>query len=287
MTNKLQTDFFGHVVGSRRLSYFTVTETTYSPRLEISRHTHEHPYISLPLRGSYSEVCGSSNWHCQEGNAIFHVAGECHLNRFHDGGGHLVNLDISPQLLLRLDESGIPTGNRVLVESSRCRELAWRLHLELRNTDPVSDLATEAIAMELLVQVLRDSASRRTERASDWLKRVHEVINDRFRENLTLSELAAEAGVHPVHLARAFRSRYTCSVGHYIRQLRVDAACAELVNTDTPISAVAMQTGFADQSHLTRTLKQYVGFSPLAFRKACADGQQNASLPASASNAGR
>ncbi|MBC7925172.1 MAG: helix-turn-helix domain-containing protein, partial [Bryobacteraceae bacterium] len=70
-------------------------------------------------------------------------------------------------------------------------------------------------------------------------------------------------------------------------QLRVDAACAELVNTDTPISAVAMQTGFADQSHLTRTLKQYVGFSPLAFRKACADGQHIASLPASPSNAGR
>jgi AraC family transcriptional regulator len=270
VATKVRPPYFGRVLRTRKLSHFTVTETVCSPEFEISKHTHERPYISLPLRGSYTEVCGSTNWHCKPGDSIFHVADECHFDRFHEGGGHLLNLDMSPQLVFRLVDSGIRTDDRILFSSTHCRQLTRRLQSELRNTDPVSDLALEAIAMEILVEVLRSSVKQQKQRSPAWLNRVREVVCDRYRENLTLGELASEAGVHPVHLARAFRTRYSCSIGDYIRRLRIEAACNSLARSATPISAIAMETGFSDQSHLTRTFKQYMGVAPLEYRKSCA-----------------
>jgi AraC family transcriptional regulator len=82
-----------------------------------------------------------------------------------------------------------------------------------------------------------------------------------------LGELAADVSVHPVHLARAFRKRYLCSVGDYIRKLRIEAACHALLNSDTAIAEIALRSGFSDQSHLCRTLKQYTGMSPRHFRR--------------------
>lgn len=82
-----------------------------------------------------------------------------------------------------------------------------------------------------------------------------------------LCELAASVPVHPVHLARAFRKRYLCSVGDYLRKLRIEAACQALLNSDTPIVEIALRCGFSDQSHLCRTLKQYTGMSPRHFRR--------------------
>jgi AraC family transcriptional regulator len=69
-------------------------------------------------------------------------------------------------------------------------------------------------------------------------------------------------------MARIFRKRYGCSPGDYLRKLRIAAASEELANSDTPIIAIALQNGFSDQSHLTRTFRQYMGVSLAAFRKA-------------------
>ena len=52
-------------------------------------------------------------------------------------------------------------------------------------------------------------------RDSEWLKKVREILHDRYREPVALRNLAEEAGVHPVHLARAFRKQYGCCIGDF------------------------------------------------------------------------
>jgi AraC-like DNA-binding protein len=76
-----------------------------------------------------------------------------------------------------------------------------------------------------------------------------------------------------VHFAAVFRRHYGCSVGEYLRRRRVHRARQRLAETDLPLAEIATEAGFADQSHLTRMFKRFVGLTPgqyrtfLAFKK--------------------
>jgi AraC family transcriptional regulator len=72
--------------------------------------------------------------------------------------------------------------------------------------------------------------------------------------------------VHPVHLAREFRRFEHCTIGEYVRRLRIEQACRRLTHSTDPIAAIAAEAGFADQSHFARTFKRVVGMSPVQFR---------------------
>jgi AraC family transcriptional regulator len=134
-------------------------------------------------------------------------------------------------------------------------------------TDPLSALSAEGLGIELLSETLRPLFQTQSRTEPDWLRTVHEILHDRYREPLTLNELAGAVGVHPVHLARAFRKRYDCCIGDLIRRLRTEAACHELLHSDASLAEIAARTGFTDQSHLCRILKRHTGVSPGRYRK--------------------
>jgi AraC family transcriptional regulator len=73
--------------------------------------------------------------------------------------------------------------------------------------------------------------------------------------------------VHPVHLARAFRRTERLTPGEYLQRLRVRAACRKLREAEYPLAAIAMECGFADQSHLTRIFRKFTKTTPEQFRR--------------------
>jgi len=91
-------------------------------------------------------------------------------------------------------------------------------------------------------------------------------LHERFDQRLTVAELASYAGVHRVHLNRVFLQQFDCTVGEYLRFLRVERACSELSVTPEPLSKIAQDCGFSDQAHLSRTLKLFTGLTPLTYR---------------------
>ena len=260
--------FSGRELQRRQFAEFTVFESLYRSNQDIPKHSHEQTYISIVLRGSYTEQCGPTVWDCETGQTILHIAGECHSDRFHRGGGQVLNLELFPSFVARLSEcDGVAVNSRALFRSAYAMQLGLRLHKEVASYDPSSALAIEGLTMELLAEVFRQRETGLRSRGCAWLEKVMEILHERFREQLTLTELAASVRVHPVHLARAFRKRYLCSVGDYLRKLRIEAACRALLNSDRPIVEIALRSGFCDQSHLCRALKQYTGMSPGHFRK--------------------
>jgi len=260
--------FSGRELQRRQFAGFAVFESLYRSNQEIPKHSHEQTYISLVLRGSYTERCGPTVWECETGQTILHIAGECHSDRFHRGGGQVLNLELFPSFVTRLCEcDGVSMDNRALFRSAYAMQLGLRLHKEVSNYDASSALAIEGLTMELLAEVFRQRETEPKSRGYAWLDDVTEILHARFQEPITLSELAGCARVHPVHLARTFRKRYLCSVGDYLRKLRIEAACNALLNSDTRIVDIALRSGFSDQSHLCRTLKQYTGMSPRQFRQ--------------------
>jgi AraC family transcriptional regulator len=93
------------------------------------------------------------------------------------------------------------------------------------------------------------------------------TIEAQHWQKLTLVELSAEAGVHPVHLSRVFRKCTGSGIGDYIRRLRIKAACEKMLAPKNTLADISFDTGFADQSHFTRVFRGFTGMSPQKFRK--------------------
>jgi AraC family transcriptional regulator len=101
-----------------------------------------------------------------------------------------------------------------------------------------------------------------------WLAQVKERIDKEYCDRLCLADLAAIAGVHPVYLARAFRSYYGRSINKYLLGLRLEHARDLLGGGEMSLSDIAVETGFCDQGHFSKYFKRSYGVSPGEYRKA-------------------
>jgi len=95
--------------------------------------------------------------------------------------------------------------------------------------------------------------------------RVRAFLDAHYPTKIQLATLAELAGLNVFQLIRVFRAATGLPPYAYLEQLRVDRAAA-LLREGRPVSQVAFQTGFADQSHLTRLFKRLVGVPPGRYR---------------------
>lgn len=109
-------------------------------------------------------------------------------------------------------------------------------------------------------------------RSAIAIERVLRHIDEHFAQPLTLAELAEVAGLSIWRMATVFRERVGMSPHRYICRLRVQRAQA-LMQSGTPAATAAMESGFYDQSHLSRHFKNVYGMTPGQFavsaRAAC------------------
>ena len=155
---------------------------------------------------------------------------------------------------------------------------AAKQHLE-RYAAPAEGLEQAVEVGKRLGRVVRDvvqtyAARKRLYGVVDFQDLVvlcRDLLRDRFREDVSPSDLGREVGIHPVHLASVFRKYLGCSVGEFVRNCRVEFAASRLACRGVPLADIAAEAGFADQSHFTRLFKRATGLTPAAFRRSIAD----------------
>jgi AraC family transcriptional regulator len=147
------------------------------------------------------------------------------------------------------------------LESARFAALGRRLDLESRNPDTVSALAIEAHVYDLIVSITRSGRAWNGGEPK-WLVRVRDCLHSTFMRTNSLSDLASIAGVHPSHLAKAFRRVHGLTIGEYVRHLRVEHAATLLKQQQLSLSEIALACGFHDQSHFTRVFTNVFGMPP-------------------------
>lgn len=249
-------EFLGQPLVSLAVSGFTLTEYEYSPHSDLPVHEHEHAYLSFPLSGAYEEVCGRQSRTCEAGGAVFHPRGEIHRDRFHGNGAAIFSVELDDVWLDRLRDDGASCDMR--------RELSAAVTLRakrlMRLLPSASSLRIEAAALDLLAEL----PVRRTHREPSWMRQVRQCLHDR-PSRPSLQMLSQLAGVHPVHLARAFRESNGCTIGEYFNSRRIERATSLIGKL--PLAELAMRCGFADQSHLCREFKRATGMSPAQFAK--------------------
>ena len=257
--------YFGTPTHRRDAGGVHLSEHAYSPGLILPRHAHERPYVCLVVSGGYVETTHRATRECTPATLLLHPAGEEHEQRFAPSGGRIFHVELPPRIVDSVRAIGLSLDRDVQSSAGGAAAVARRMRSELLAWDAVSPLAVEGLALQLLAELGRPPARRRSA-APAWLARVLELLQARFRDKLALDEIAREAGVHPAHLARAFREHRRCTIGEHVRRLRIEHACRALVGTDRSLAAIALDAGFADQAHFCRVFRRHVGSSPSEYR---------------------
>jgi AraC family transcriptional regulator len=265
-TRLLAGSYFGTTASSRTIAGFALTESVYRPRDTVPAHEHERGFFYLVLEGSSRDTTRRGSLSCAPGTLVYHPPEETHANAWHDAGGRCFHVELPSE---RLDLPGHASVALRRSGSFVRGPLVWlarQLYHEFRRTDAASALAAEGLALELIAGAHREvRASGRDGRPPRWLAAMHDAALERCTEQLTVAQLAREAGVHPAHFARAFRAAYRCSLGEFVRRARIARACERLRGGDASLARVANDLGFYDQSHFTRTFKRVVGLAPSQF----------------------
>lgn len=243
-----------------------LTEVAYNPGIVTSKHWHEQAGFCLVLRGSYSENYGKKTLECMPQTVTFSPAGEEHLNRFHSVASHCFIIDIEAEWLNRVREYGVMLDSPLDFHKGSLVWLATRIYNEYNNIDEVSPLAIEALILEMLVGVSRSLTNASERKPPRWLQQARVFIYEHFSQKFSLEEVASGVGVHPIYLASEFRRHYQCTVGEYVRRLRIEYTCRELAKSETSLVEIALAAGFSSQSHFSSVFKRMTGMTPNTYR---------------------
>jgi AraC family transcriptional regulator len=177
--------------------------------------------------------------------------------------------------LLRQAAEDSTSGDRIEIRSrfrvrdTQIEHIAWALMDEAQSGYPSGRLYLDCLGTALAVQLLRNHSSLAALRPCrrygmpPWkLRRVQCYIEENLQCDLSLDMIAAVADMSASHLKGTFRMATGMPVHRYVIRRRVERAALLLRGGKLPISQIAVEVGFAHQSHLAMHMKRLTGLSP-------------------------
>ncbi len=236
----------------------------YPAGLALPRHAHDFLGVRLIVAGANCETCGGRELPGGAGAVRCTPPQTLHSAETGPQGARILHLAMKPARFEALDRSRLAPAPEL--NSTLAPSIATRILHELESGDESTRLAIDSLCAELEAEITGPAAGAAP--AAPWLRRVVERLREEPEAAPPLRRLAEEAGVHYTHLARAFRQHKGCTVGEFVRRLRLAAAAERLAGLDEPISAIAAGCGFFDQSHFGRAFKERFGITPREHRQA-------------------
>ncbi len=227
---------------------------------EVETHVHATAHFVLVHAGAYVTAARDAPDAACAPVLVFNPAGVEHRDRFAGGLGRFMTLTLNTGT--QAESRSLLDGPAVMMADPTAIRAARLIELELR-APKVRNVLIEGAAWQLV----GDGADDDAKSPPPWLKTALEMIRESDPSQLTVADVAAAAGVHPVHLARVFRDWLGCAPGEYLRGKRLERATALLGRTALALAEVATASGFADQAHLNRACRQGIGVTPGAYRR--------------------
>lgn len=245
-----------------------VHDVCFIPLLTLPRHSHGHTGLAVVLEGSFDTTWGSRTRRCTPATVMVEPAGTEHANRFESAGARVLVVEPDASRVESLEPCRALLRRPHHFRHGGLSVLAWQVARELQAPDATSPLVVEGLVLEMLAGAARLGEQARRERLPPpWLKRAQELLHSGPMTRVSVTEIAREVGVHPVHLARTFRTHYHVPLGTYQRRLRLEWARQALIASADPIVVIALAAGFADQAHFTRAFHGHTGFTPQLYRR--------------------
>ena len=233
----------------------------------LPRHAHSASSLTVVLGGEYGEDIEGRYRVVPPMNAALKPAGILHSNKFGRRGALCLLIELQATTIESLVGASAALEVPRTVSSGPASTSAIELALELRR-EPLEPLAVESLTAECLSFVARQADLGEPEGSASWLSRIRDVLHDPHTTRLGIRALAAEVGYHPAYVSRAFRRRFGISIGQYARRVRLArTARALVVDTDCPLSSIALAAGYQDHSHMSNDFRARIGTTPSDWRR--------------------
>jgi AraC-like DNA-binding protein len=203
----------------------------------LPRHMHAGAFFALVLEGNYVEAGDTGRHRVGPGDVIFHGPYERHLDRVSRRGAEVL---VVPALA--------PWKGPVL----GC----------VGDADQIAKIAERD--MTCARATLREQFIAKRSPIEDWPDLLaRDLIAD---PDLSLSDWASRHHMHRGSLARGFRQQFETTPESFRTVTRARSAIERIISGQAPLADVALGQGFADQAHMSRTVKRLTGLSPHALR---------------------
>ena len=194
---------------------------------------------------------------------------------------HTLHVRLKKDLLARMaeevadsDPARLSVERHLGFQDPLLSQIGFALWQELEQGSPAGKLYTQTAAQMLAIHLLRHytAGGRVLKEPSQGLshrqiRRVMDFVQAHLDQDISLEALAQQAGFSSYHFARLFRQTIGESPHQFVLRQRIERAQRLLKERDIPLALVAIESGFANQSHFTQAFKRYLGLTPRAYRQ--------------------
>ena len=251
----------GKTQKARDLSGFTLSRTDHSQHMKVPKHEHEYPYISLLLHGLYHEKSIVSEHDIKAGSSLYRPKGFEHKNEIGSLNSFCFNIEIEKEFfvdrpLLRMED---------YVQFERNNLEIFKIYYGFQN-----GLSDELLAMtveENLHLLFQEHRSETLLGRALWVNRIKKEVRLNPEKKYRINEVADSLCLHPNYFVRKFKSKTGLTFGEFLLRQRLSTGLDLMLHTRKPLTEIAMQSGFYDQSHFIRHFKQFFGTTPYHYRE--------------------
>ena len=248
----------------------------------------EHAHGRVEVAVSFG-LEGPARWHgaagrkrtarIRAGHTSVLPAGMPHAGAVERGGEVLV-FYLEPRFLRDAVGEALPGRSVELIEACTAEdpflyELGRSVLARTRDGfTPFAELYVESVALALAAHLLHHYAASglplrfsKAGLAPATLRRAVEYVHAHVGGALSVAGMAEAAGLSARHFSRQFKRQTGQTPYQYVLAARLAKAREQLAASDASVSAVALEAGFCDQAHLTRTFREALGTTPGAYRR--------------------
>ncbi len=259
-----------------RVRLLNITWAQYSREWNSTLHTHRHAEMFFVMEGEGSFQLRHGGFRVAARDLVIINPGvaHCETSRPESPLGYIV-LGVDG-LQMDADELGYVRARfrrgweavnvclRLMLQEARAAEEGW---------EAVCQRLLEVILLRALrrseLSLASASAAQGESRECDLVRR---YIDEHFKENLSLDQLAELAHINKYYLVHAFRKAYGTSPINYLNSRRIQESRFLLSNSDHSLTQISRILGFSSPSYFSQSFRRAEGMSPIEYRRSHSGG---------------
>jgi len=227
------------------------------------------------IEGRYREKWQKANY--GPGSLGMTAPGEEVTLRWRGDTAHsTLQLHLPAESILRCNEDLVGRGavfprmpNALSHDDPLLQQVILGVAAKLREGAPeiYAESAAQFLTMHMLMRHAGHDITKARTRDAARMQRVCDYMHAHLAEEISLQDLARVAYVSRFHLIRMFKQTYGETPYQRVARLRIQRAQRLLATSDTPITQIALNCGFTNQTHFAAAFRRLVGLSPTAYRQ--------------------
>lgn len=256
--------YLGRNILEYRFNGLIVSQNQYQTGFSSSWHYHENAYFAFILKGGSLEKRKKEDIECIPGLLLYYNTQEPHKNEQYKAGSKNFSVEFENGWFKNMCVEKSRFEGGLLIRNPVLKTLFLKILAETR--DPDKDMQISIETMVLQSMAIISASNKEYATAPEWLLQLKDFLHDNLDQPYSLKQLSGLFGMHPVTISKLFPHFFHCTLGEYIRKIKMDKAYQFLARKHISLQTISELCGFADHPHFTRVFKRHSNLTPSQYR---------------------